>query len=168
MLDLDAPEWRSLTGGYRVPYDASRLLKKLEASSSSIEVWDDIWNELHHQGDIGTASYAAVPWLLKIYREKRWIDFNLPTYVFTLEGARLKSGNPPVPEWLAQDYEEALDGVLSYCMSCRNRCDDPNFRKAVVLLTAVLLGAAEIAELVDFVSIGDEKRALELYDAGAV
>ena len=38
----------------------------------------------------------------------------------------------------------------------------------MVLLTAVLLGAAEIAELVDFVSIGDEKRALELYDAGAV
>jgi hypothetical protein len=163
MLDLDAPEWRSLTGGYRVPYDASLLLKKLETASDPTEVWDEIWNELHHRGDVGTASFAAAPWLLRIYREKSWIDFNLPNYIFALEDARSKSDNPPVPEWLAQDYQEAVEGVLSYCLSSRNQCDDPDFRKAVVLLTAALLGAFEIAELVDCVETGDEKRALALY-----
>lgn len=40
-------------GGYRIPYDASAPLIQLEAGR---HVWDELWNELHHQGDVGDAS----------------------------------------------------------------------------------------------------------------
>jgi hypothetical protein len=61
MLPLDDPRWKILTGGYRVPYDVSVPLGKLFEQGESKELWDELWQELHHQGDIGPASYAAVP-----------------------------------------------------------------------------------------------------------
>lgn len=39
------------------------------------------------------------------------------------------------------------------------------FKKTVVLLTAVLIGANDLAELIDFIEIGDEMRTLEIYAA---
>ena len=169
MLELHAPEWSKLTGGYRLPYDASPLLRNLHASSKCPpEIWEEIWNELHHQGDVGSASYAVMPWLLKIYQEKDWIDFQLPGYAFAVEQPRLNPANPKVPDWLAAEYDAAIIGILTYCLSKKSECNEPSFQKAVVLLAAAFIGATEIAELLDFVSTGDEQRALELYDAGAV
>jgi hypothetical protein len=62
MLSLTDPIWHELEGGYRVPYDASKALARMERGKS---VWDEFWNELHHQGDVGVASYAAIPQLVR-------------------------------------------------------------------------------------------------------
>jgi hypothetical protein len=165
MLDLDSEIWQYLDGGYRIEYDATVLLRDLLALDDPRSVWDEIWNELHHQGDVGTASYAVMPWLLRIYREKDWVDFNLPAYAFAVERARMKTDNPAVPDWLYKDYENSLNEIAGYCLSKKADCPDPNFKKAMVLLTAVLVEAGDIVELLDCVSIGDEKRALELYES---
>jgi hypothetical protein len=58
MLLLTDTIWRELQGGYRIPYDASKTLVRMERGES---VWEELWNELHHQGDVGVASYAAIP-----------------------------------------------------------------------------------------------------------
>lgn len=63
MLALDDPRWKTLEGGYRVVYDASIALARLERGE---DVWKELWNELHHQGDVGESSYAAVPHLVRI------------------------------------------------------------------------------------------------------
>jgi hypothetical protein len=64
MLPLDDPRWRSYKGGYQAPYDASPGLRRLLADGPDEELWEEFWNELHHQGDVNQASYAAVPWLV--------------------------------------------------------------------------------------------------------
>jgi hypothetical protein len=74
MLSLTDPIWRELQGGYRTPYDASKPLAQMERGES---VWDELWNELHHQGDIGVASYAAIPQLVRIAEAQRKLDWNL-------------------------------------------------------------------------------------------
>ena len=165
MLDLDSPEWRAMHGGYRTPYDASPSLKALLASTTPDSFWEEVWNNLYHQGDVGDASYAVMPWVLKIYAEKGWIDYQLPTYAYAVEEARSRPMNGRPPNWLIVEYEKSLVEIANYCIREPNDRDDPNYRKAVILLVAIIVEAKDIAELIDTVDIGDENRALELYKA---
>jgi hypothetical protein len=68
----------------------------------------ELWNELHHQSDVGEASYAAVPHLVRIYRQSRTVDWNTYAIVAVIELARGKGTNPQVPEWLTGSYSSAI------------------------------------------------------------
>jgi ParB-like chromosome segregation protein Spo0J len=61
-------------------------------------LWEELWNELHHQGDIGEASYAALPQLVHICQTRKLIDWNLFALAATIEVCRRRPPNPPVPE----------------------------------------------------------------------
>jgi hypothetical protein len=104
MLSLTDPRWRSLKGGYRRVYDASGALRRLEEGH---DVWDELWEELHHQGDVGEASYAAVPQLVRISRDGGHRDWNLYALVARIEIERHRKSNPPIPDWLLADYSSA-------------------------------------------------------------
>src|SRR4051812_37118099 len=104
MLDFNDDRWSTLKGGYRIPFDPRPLLKRLEVESDTKVVWEELWRELHHQGDVGEASYAAVPHLVRIYRQRKRTDWNTYAMVTVIELAREEGSNPPVPEWLSQDY----------------------------------------------------------------
>ena len=66
MLELEDERWDGLKGGYRVPYDPRPALRKLYAQEDVGAAWEDLWQGLYHQGDVGEASYAAVPHLVRI------------------------------------------------------------------------------------------------------
>ena len=55
-------QWAGLCGGYRTPYDPRNAIGKLREGDAKA-AWDELWQELHHQGDVGEASYATVPLL---------------------------------------------------------------------------------------------------------
>src|SRR5215469_1203330 len=61
MLGLTDKPWTELIGGYRTAFDPRPALHKLESNVHAKEAWHELWEELHHQGDVGEASYAAVP-----------------------------------------------------------------------------------------------------------
>ena len=67
-------------------------------------VWKELWNELRHQGDVGEESLAAVPYLVRAYRERGVIDWNTFAIVAVIELARNEGKNPDVPGWLEGDY----------------------------------------------------------------
>src|ERR1700694_4323640 len=69
MLSLDDNRWNNLTGGYRVKCDPRPLLARLESDQNKETAWHELWEELHHQGDVGDASYASVPHLVRIHRQ---------------------------------------------------------------------------------------------------
>lgn len=104
MLSLDDPRWAEFEGGYRVPYDASEALRALRDGE---DVWDELWEELHHQGDLGIASYVAVPQLVQIAAEAAQRDWNFYGLLATIEVERHRKTNPPLPDWLAADYHAA-------------------------------------------------------------
>ena len=60
-MEFDDPRWDSLQGGYRVPYDPRKALSALERGKETESAWQELCTELYHQGDVGEASYAAVP-----------------------------------------------------------------------------------------------------------
>jgi hypothetical protein len=108
MLSLDDKRWGELKGGYRMPCDPRPLLAKLEAGEDIEAVWHELWGELYHQGDVGDASYAAVPQLVCIYRPRGIIDWNTYAIVAIIELARGQKENPIVPKWLEAEYFDAL------------------------------------------------------------
>jgi hypothetical protein len=95
MLALDDKRWQSYLGGYGVPYDASQLLRRLLEGGADDELWEELWTELHHQGDVGQASYAAVPWLVEYVRRSPQIDWNALALIAKIELERGCHNNPP-------------------------------------------------------------------------
>ena len=69
MVSLNDEFWDHLTGGYKTRFDPRSHFARLEAGEDVENIWHELWEELHHQGDIGTASYAAVPHLVMIYKK---------------------------------------------------------------------------------------------------
>src|SRR5262245_51078338 len=109
MIGLDDPKWRTFNGGYRMQYDASTRLRELNADANvADDVWQELWEELHHQGDVDIASYASVPHLVKICKQHCLLDWNLFALVATIESCRLFGRNPQLPEWLESDYPASI------------------------------------------------------------
>ncbi|MBL7725036.1 MAG: hypothetical protein JNK27_12860 [Chitinophagaceae bacterium] len=125
MIDLNDSNWKELEGGYRMPYDASVPLKKLETDVSKQEIdaaFAELWNELHHQGDVGLASYFAVPHLIRIAKEKKLFDYNVPGLVTTIEIER-HTDNPKLPKEFEEAYlfsiQEELPDLISQMMKVK-------------------------------------------------
>jgi hypothetical protein len=117
MLSLNDTKWAEFEGGYRIPYDASIALRKLEKATSPTEIkpiLDELWQELHHQGDVGTASYLSVPHLIRIVKEKRMVNPSIIALVAIIEVQRHKN-NPLLPTQYEKFYLESikdLEGVV--------------------------------------------------------
>jgi hypothetical protein len=107
MLSLDDPRWQQLCGGYRLRFDPRPLLVQVERDPSPRN-WGLLTEELFHQGDVGDASYAAVPQIVRITLKHSQLHVDALTLVVLIEVARRSEGNPPVPEWLKTEYETAI------------------------------------------------------------
>jgi hypothetical protein len=108
MISLEDARWSNMSGGYKMPLDPRPLLRRLETGHDTARVWQELWEELHHQGDVGDASYAAIPFLVRIYQERGVIDRNTYAIVAIIELARTEGKNPDVPEWISEDYFQAI------------------------------------------------------------
>jgi hypothetical protein len=108
MISLDDARWSDMAGGYRTPFDPRPLLKRLETERDTTDVWRELWEELHHQGDVGDASFAAVPFIVGNYRERRGLHWNTYAITAIIELARNEGKNPDVPGWIADDYFQSI------------------------------------------------------------
>jgi hypothetical protein len=70
-LTADDDRLAALPGVYKIPFDARPTLRALNADPTDRAAWEVLWNELHHQGDVAGASYAAVVLLLRAGRPAR-------------------------------------------------------------------------------------------------
>ena len=111
MLDFEDNRWNDMQGGYRVAYDPRPALARLEEGRDIEAAWKELWNELHHQGDVGEASYAAVPHLLRIYESGEEAHWNTLALVGLIELLRGKGRNPDVPPFLQDSYQAAWKKV---------------------------------------------------------
>ena len=154
MIDLDSDIWIELEGGYRVVYDASTPLKRLKLSVNADEqkeIWEELWNELHHQGDVGVASYLAVPQLVKIARKKGVFDWNILGLCGVIEQQRLLGDNPKLPEEFQDYYDTGLADLQQFVLeNLGAKMDNSTYALALSTLATcngrVELGKA-IAEL---------------------
>lgn len=108
LLSLNDPCWATYRGAYRATYDVIPLIRRLQGEGTSAQFWDLVWAELHHQGDVGEASYALVPYLVEYQSGQRELDEQLFQYCVVVDLAQQENNNPPVPRELEFSYAMSL------------------------------------------------------------
>jgi hypothetical protein len=158
MLPLDDPCWRKLQGGYRTPYDPSDALRRLEAGENN---WDELWQELHHQGDVGEASYAALPHMVRIAKLLPHRDWNFYGLVSTIEVERHRRSNPGIPQWLVPDYKQAMNAMLDLALTDLRGETDRTTIQSILGAIALAKGYVTLGALI---SQSDESEIVEMLD----
>ena len=127
-------------GGYRTKCDPRPLLAKLENCVDTEATWHELWDDLHHQGDVGEASYAAVPHLVRIYRKHNEPGWNTYAMVAIVELARVRGNNPTVPKWLEDDYFSAIQELARIGAAEVLTATDPEASRAMLGIIAIAKG----------------------------
>ena len=133
MLSFDDPRWRQLDGGYGGPYDPRKALLSLERGTDVSAAWSELWEELHHQGDVGEASYAAVPHLVRIHSELDALDYNTYALAVVIEQARRrKRENPEMPSWLGPPYDAAWQALVDLGLRDLRRASEVDLIESII------------------------------------
>jgi hypothetical protein len=112
-----------------------------------IDVWDELWNELHHQGDVGVASYAAVPQLVRIAGGAAHRDWNFYGLIATIEVERHRKGNPAIPSWLKADYDSALATASAFALADMGLKTDSATTQAILSVLALAKGELKLGAM---------------------
>lgn len=137
MPSFSDDRWSHLTGGYKTPFDPRPSLAKLENQQDAVTAWQELWEELHHQGDVGDASYAVVPQLVRIHRRDGVADWNTYAMTAITELARTEYGNPEVPDWLREDYFRSIQELAEMGAKEIWSADDPETTRAILSVIAI-------------------------------
>ena len=135
-MHFDDERWLGLLGGYRVPYDPRNALRRLETGDSEA-AWKELWAELYHQGDVGEASYAAVPHLVHIHEARGLSDWNTYALVALIEDARLDGRNPAIPADLKPAYDAAWRSLVKVGIAQLAEAEDPTLVCSIIGVVAI-------------------------------
>jgi hypothetical protein len=150
-MNLDDPQWSRLLGGYRVPYDPRKALLALERSDETDGAWKELWTELYHQGDVGEASYAAVPHLVRIQAARGAADWNTYALVAAIEIARRIGHNPELPGNLRDAYQAAWRELVKLGLHDLESAENPTLVTSILGVIAIGKGQFTLGQLaVDF------------------
>ena len=149
MLSLDNPRWAELQHAYGSASDTPSLLRELQPVPDAIgesEPWFTLWSSLAHQGDVYSASFAAVPHVVSViasHPEKvSSTYFQFPAWV---EICRQRQGTP-VPAELEQAYFAALSQLPALAAAVASRPWDGDMVACVLAAIAAVKGNVSVAE----------------------
>jgi len=161
MLKLNDPIWETFLGGYRTPYNAVIRLQELENGSSDLDaIWEEFWDELHHQGDVDIASYATVPHLVRICIAREILDWNLFALIACIEECRLFNENPSMPKSLESDYHLAIKSLAEFGAKNFSKDWSKELTQAVLSVLAFAKGCSNTGRMLIEVSEDEMSDAL--------
>lgn len=151
MLALETKQWAALRHAYGSAENIPALLAQLGTLPTSLgnaEPWISLWSALAHQGDVYSASFAAVPHVIEalaLRPEKAdHAFFHFPAWV---EICRVKH-KIEVPEALREAYFLALARLPSLVAEASNREWDSGFLACTLAAIAAAKGQTIVAEAV--------------------
>ena len=149
MLSLENRRWLELKHAYGAAGNIPALLRQLEqlpSSKDDAEPWFTLWSALAHQGDVYSASFAAVPHVIKVLAsaptKADHSYFQFPAWV---EICRSKN-SVEVPEDLTSAYFESLARLPSLVAQASSRPWDPSFLACALAAVAAAKGQPAVAE----------------------
>jgi hypothetical protein len=149
ILSLDSPRWNTLQHAYGVASDIPALLRQLAALPDSLgesEPWFSLWSALAHQGDVYSASFAAVPHVVEALSSSPSkagsVYFQFPAWV---EVCRAKNG-VSVPSDLLPAYRTALTKLPSLVAAAAEREWDEDILVCAMSAIAASKGFITVAE----------------------
>lgn len=155
MLSLESPRWAELHHAYGAASDIPALIERLvglPSSSNNSEPWFSIWSALAHQGDIYSASFAAVPHVIRVLETSPQtadaVYFQFPACVEICRNKKVVE----IPEDLAPAYFGALSKLPALVAAASSREWDAEFLQCALSAIAVAKGQAAVAEAVQELS----------------
>jgi len=153
MLGLHDPRWAELTHAYGSAADIPDLLRQLETApfqqNATSEAWNAIWSALCHQGDVYTATYAAIPHMLAIATkktERERLDFL--SFFGYAEACRNRKGAPPIPHDLKEEYSSTINVVSEMFLSSLKEEWDEGYTKMLLGGLAAVKGFPKLGEVI--------------------
>ena len=151
MLSLDSPKWSELKHAYGTASDTPSLLRQLEGLPSSEgdkEPWFSLWSSLAHQGDVYSASFAAVPYVVHfLSKSPTKADFSYFQFPAWVEICRQKN-SVPIPKELETAYFGALAQLPALVAATTDRKWDAGFLSCALSAIAAAKGFSSVAEAV--------------------
>ena len=108
LLPLDDVRWSTYRDAYRTVYSPLGLIEGLLRDGATPTFWETVWADLHHQGDVGEASYALVPYLVHWQSLQPHLSEQVFHYCVTVALAQPENENPPIPQELQLSFELAI------------------------------------------------------------
>jgi hypothetical protein len=149
MLDLDSARWSELRHAYGAASDIPALLsglKEIPDASGDDEPWASLFSALAHQGDVYSASFAAVPHVIAALAaaplKAGSVYFQFPAWV---EICRRNKG-VEIPADLKAGYLDALARLPALAAQAAGRDWDDEFLRGVLAAIAAAKGSAAVAE----------------------
>lgn len=151
MLALDDRGWATLRHAYGSAGDIPALLRELRTFPPDTEYqaqpYFALWSALCHQGDVYTASYAAVPHLVDALLASPSPRYNSALQLVTcIEIARANGRGPEMPAALAADYSAALRRVRDVVHAMLGSTRDEGACRVAAAALAAANGHARLAE----------------------
>ena len=152
MLSLEDHRWGELQHAYGRAVNVPGLLRELRSATSpkngyQEEPWYSLWSSLCHQGDVYTASYAAVPHIVEIAAKTRTpIDSSFFQLPVAIEVARRTGRGPEISTECADDYHRALASLGEVVSLHRNDAWDQSMLLSAMAAQAVAKGHVDVAE----------------------
>ena len=151
MLSLGSARWSELRQAYGDASNIPALLRQLEnlpTSDGQAEPWFSLWSSLAHQGDVHSASFAAVPHVVScLSTDPRRADFSFLQLPAWIEICRQKK-SVLIPDDLAPAYWAALARLPHLVSEAADREWDDDFLSCALAAVAVAKGNVHVAEAV--------------------
>ncbi len=151
MLSLQSERWSELQHAYGSAADIPILLERLRElpkSEGNAEPWFTLWSALAHQGDVYSASFAAVPHVIAALAiapsDADESFFQFPAWV---EICRAKN-QVEVPEDLKASYFESLTRLPGLVAQASSRQWEAGYLACALSAIAAAQGQHAIAEAV--------------------
>lgn len=149
-IPLDSPSWAHLEHAYgtaqNIPALISQLYKK--PNTPNKKTWDELWSALTHQGDVYSASFAAVPHFVSIMQNNPLsFNYNFMAIVAAIETAR-RENNVTLPKELEVHYLKAISSLPFIIAASSVRNWDENLLISSLAAVAAIKGHEKIANKV--------------------
>ncbi|MDB5692055.1 MAG: hypothetical protein JWO81_1118 [Alphaproteobacteria bacterium] len=143
-MELD--KWAELTDANGEPYDPRPALAAA-ASGDSNAAYEELWERVHHQGDLGTAAYAVLPELAGLIRDAPSPDWRAYALLATIEERRHEASNPALPSWIAERYRSALREVLGSALAHLRDAEADETVRSILAVVAHVKGQRTLAAI---------------------
>ena len=151
MLSLDSNRWAELKHAYGAAADIPALLRQLgelPSSEDDAEPWFTLWSALAHQGDVYSASFAAVPHVVHaLASAPSRADHSYFQFPAWVEICRAKN-EVEIPQDLRAAYLESPAQLPALVAAASNRTWEPGFLACALAAIAAAKGQHAVAEAV--------------------
>ncbi|MGV6482845.1 hypothetical protein ACTUVJ_003101 [Stenotrophomonas indicatrix] len=170
LIALDDPRWAELQHAYGAADDIPELLANLSipkaerSEDDPIEdTWHELWSSLCHQGDVYSASFAAVPHIVDVLSQQpELLMFDFVGLPISIEMQR-REASISLPELVEPEYSNALQKLARFAASIVTGSHDESMSSCLLTILALEHGNFGAARMLSQIAPEEVDEMMELF-----